>query len=56
MRDLAAGRVHGVGDDAMLGHLPAERQLQRARLDAAAEVGRDAAGDDQADAARARAA
>ena len=23
--DLAAGRVHGVGDDAMLGHLPRKR-------------------------------
>ena len=51
MRDLAAGRVHRVGDEPMLADLPRKRQLRRARLDPSGEVRRDAAGDDQPDAA-----
>jgi hypothetical protein len=50
-RYLAVGCVHCIGDDAVLGNLPRKRQLQRARLEAAAEVRGDSARDHQADAA-----
>ncbi len=50
-RDLAALPVHGVGDDAVLRHLPRERQLRGLGLEPAGEVGRDAARDDQPHAA-----
>ena len=50
-RDLAAGLVHGVRHDAVLGDLPGKRELRGAGLEAAGQVRRDAARDDQADAA-----
>jgi hypothetical protein len=49
--DLAAGGMHGVGDDAVLAHLPGEGELRSLRRAAPGEVGREAAGDDEAGAA-----
>ena len=49
--DLAALGVHRVGDQAMLAHLPREAQLRAGVIDAAGEIGGEAAGHDEADAA-----
>ena len=51
MQILPPCAVHGVGDDAVLVHFPGPAELARERLEPAHQVGRDAAGDDQADAA-----
>ena len=49
--DLAAVRMHGVGDNAVLPGLRLIVEDRRTRQDAAVPVRREAAGDDQADAA-----
>jgi hypothetical protein len=49
--DAAAGVVHGLGDDAVLVDFPGPAELAAEGLEPAGEVGRDAAGDHQPDAA-----
>ena len=50
-RDLAAFGVYGVGDQPVPRQLPWKRKLRRLGLEPPDEVGRNAPGDDEADAA-----
>ena len=50
-RDLSSFRMDGIRHDAMVLGLPAKRELRSARFESAAKIRRDAAGDDQCNAA-----